>query len=335
MRLLSLFLCVSLIFILPSKIAAANTISNYLQKIDGQIITKKMSMADRTFTQFNNISQFYFAKDRRFIFQLNENEFEREAGTEISGTWSVQNDSLCLKYDEKSLEKVGFEKAVECYDIYIEKNLPSEAFLRDSSAAVTFFNIKNENKGFSSLSFHSWNYGNFLLDTQYVKNIKNQHMNLRTIVRQYRAKLPEGTVDRSLLNANMQEYYDLIVGKVFTIDNKFYSYFLPTGQYYWISEDDIIKARGDINSLISLTKKGTWSMKGNIHCWESGQHGGSCEFIFPQQVGLQNGKTLGFLSLHNSGAFRQHTHNQSFARHLEPHETPYPALFAHIKDSLK
>lgn len=281
--------------------------------------------ADHTFWRTHKIDRFYFNGDGTFIQQLNDDWDGIENGTMFTGTWKAENEQLCWTYDEKTALVHKIPQEEFCYTVLT--NSPADNFMTTHMETFRLYAAGEEN---ARVAFR-WNryaYDNYIFDPEYVEMVKE---GMKTMNEHRRKGFMEGgSTLREDLTPWMQKYYDETINRIFFIAHQS-MYFNDKGLYFFITEDGITNAYGDLDKMKANGTFGRWQMKDNIHCWYLSENRSSCEFVMPEGKGLIR-PYEGFFGVFYTGFTR--VHGEMATGHLDPEETSAPNLFKGLQNEL-
>lgn len=279
--------------------------------------------ADHTFWKTYKLDRMYFNSNKSFIQQLNDGWNGIPSGTMLTGTWSITNDNICWTYDAQSAAKFNTPDTPFCYTVMT--NSPADNFMTTHMETFRLYNAGDTTSWTPAFEWNRYAYDNYILDPDYVPIVQN---GLKTM-EDYRrnGSMPQGTIDRSALTDPwIQKYYDETVNRIFFIADQS-MFFNDKGLFFFINEQGIQSAKGNVDQMIASGSKGHWQMKDNIHCWFISGNRGSCEFIMPEGKGLIRPYS-GFFGVFHTGFTR--VHGEMATGHIDPADTAAPALFMRL-----
>ena len=324
---IKLFIFLACAFHLVSFDAVAQENKSYIRKISGEEMQTKMFNIERTFWGYKNIDRFHFKTDGELRHQINGSHEHIPQGSILIARYAVRDNSLCWQYTPESVQQFSLQNNTQCYDLFTREDF--KEFMIGNHPSIRLKQVGATAEAKTILNFYSWHRDDYIYDPKYVKYIDIGMDRMEEYRKKYLGVIPGGTINRENLSDFMKEYYDIAIGKVFAIDRD-YMYFLPNGDFYWITGDRIDSANEDLEEMIRLTSRGKWLIKDNIHCWRVGK-GVSCEFVFPRGKGLNDRKFDSFLGTFHTGMTRIHDDSVEHVRHIDPSETEKPELFMRLK----
>lgn len=307
--------------ITPTSSNAQQTVERY-RRIYADELAR---FADHTFWKTYKFDRMYFSSNGTFIQQLNDDWDGIEAGSMFTGTWDIVDDNICWTYDAKTDEKYKTSTNPYCYTVMT--NSPADNFM---TTHMESFRLYPAEGGIGAGLAFDWNryaYDNYVFDPEYLPMVKEGYKTMGEYRRN--GSIPGGTIIREeLTDPWMQKYYDETVNRIFFIAHQS-MYFNDKGFYFYIDEDGINNANGDVEKMLADGTRGRWQMKDNIHCWYLSENRSSCEFVMPEGKGLIR-PYEGFFGIFYTGFTR--VHGEMATGHLDPSETSAPALFNRLKD---
>lgn len=311
-----------LTFIIFTTCHEASASGEKYRRINGNEIQR---FADHTFWKTYKFDRFYFNSDNSFIQQLNDSWEGIPDGTMLTGSWSIENDNICWAYDEETANKFKTPTAPFCYTVMT--NSPADNFMVTHGETFRLYDATDTQNWNPAFEWNQYAYDNYILDPEYVPMIQEGFKQMA----QYRrnGSIPFGTIKREeLTDPWIQKYYDETVNRIFFIAEQS-MFFNDKGLYFFIMDEGINSAGGDIEKMISNGTLGRWQMKDNIHCWFLSENRSSCEFVMPEGKGLIRPYD-GFFGVFYTGFTR--VHGEMATGHIDPSETSAPALFKTLLD---
>jgi hypothetical protein len=302
---------------------------NPKRRISGEEMKESMFSVDRTYWAYKQIDRYYFKTDGTFLHQINEPKGNIPIGTVLNAKYYVQGDLLCWEYSQADIQTFGFKGDPLCFSLYTRET--KDEFMVDHHPIIR---LKAPGAGPDDepiIFFYSWHFDDFIFDPKFVPAVLNGMKTMEKYRKDHNGIIPDGTINREELRSYMKEYYDMAIGKILYI-NRDYMYYLKNGDAYWITEELISKAKGDVKKAAEYASKGSWSIKGNIHCWSFPKDGtSSCEFVFPRGIGLRDREFKHFLGTHHTGMTRIHNEEGSLVQHLTVENSYHPKVFEYLR----
>lgn len=271
----------------------------------------------------------YFQHDKKLVQQINDGWNNLPAGTIFTGKWNIKNNNLCWTYDQETQSKHKLPGKEICFDIYTTD--PEEGFMTHHNEKLFFKPAGSGPNGPNIFSFSQWVYNNHVIDPEYIQGILKAMQTAASYRSEHGGAMPGGTIKREEMNANMQNYYDAMINKIFFIVRD-YMFFDDNGRYYWISANSITEANGDVKEMMKKVRVGRWNIKGNIKCWYLHARASSCEYVLPEGKGLTR-EFDGILGIHHSTFTR--IHGEGGAGHMDPEDSESPELYEYLQKMYK
>ncbi|PCH99084.1 MAG: hypothetical protein COB76_06480 [Alphaproteobacteria bacterium] len=288
----------------------------------------KRITSNKTFWKKNAFDRFYFESGGEFIQQLNSGWNNVPLGTMFTGRWDIKNSAVCWTYDNETSALYKTPSTPFCYAVFSDAS--SDTFMTLHSEKIKLYSVKNGQQSSSaSFNWDRWASNNYILDPEFVPVLLSELKNIKEYRRQ--RNISDGTINRAELNDTMKNYYDEAIGKIFYVAGD-HMYFGKGGQFFYTTDSKIKKAH-DLSSLLGDDNFGTWSIKGNQHCFfRKGRSKPTCEFVAPKGKGLVRDYS-GTLGFHNNGFSR--IRGEMGVKHITPENSSSPELYKLVNEEFK